>query len=137
MAFTTQRRIEFRDTDAAGIVHFSVFFTMMETAEHEMLRSLGISVLPDHDDDQVPLSWPRVAASCDYVSAARFEDLLDISVSVAKIGSSSVQYHIEFTRDRQQIATGSMTSVCCHLEPTGLKKSAIPGNIRELLATQQ
>ena len=44
-AYTTSRRIEFRDTDAAGIAHFSVFFTMMEEAEHEFLRHLGLSVL--------------------------------------------------------------------------------------------
>ena len=37
-AFTTARRIEFRDTDAAGIVHFSAFFLWMESAEHELLR---------------------------------------------------------------------------------------------------
>ncbi|MCG8653286.1 MAG: hypothetical protein MI861_25835, partial [Pirellulales bacterium] len=41
MTFSTKRRVEFRDTDAAGIVHFSAFFPMMEAAEHEMLRSLG------------------------------------------------------------------------------------------------
>ncbi|MEL7264077.1 MAG: hypothetical protein AAFP69_04590, partial [Planctomycetota bacterium] len=42
--FSIQRRVEFRDTDAAGIVHFSAFFPFMETAEHAFLRSLGLSV---------------------------------------------------------------------------------------------
>jgi 4-hydroxybenzoyl-CoA thioesterase/acyl-CoA thioester hydrolase len=32
-SFITTRRVEFRDTDAAGIMHFSVFFTAMESAE--------------------------------------------------------------------------------------------------------
>ena len=32
--FKTQRRVEFRDTDTAGIVHFSNFFAYMEQAEH-------------------------------------------------------------------------------------------------------
>lgn len=44
--FRTVRRVEFRDTDAAGIVHFSAFFPMMESVEHEFLRSLGIAVMP-------------------------------------------------------------------------------------------
>ena len=42
--FQTRRKIEFSDTDMAGIVHFSRFFIFMETAEHEFLRSLGTSV---------------------------------------------------------------------------------------------
>ena len=37
--FRTTRRVEFRDTDAAGIVHFSAFFFYMESVEHEFLRS--------------------------------------------------------------------------------------------------
>ena len=47
MSFRTRRIVEFRDTDAAGIVHFSAFFPWMESAEHEMLRSVGIKILPD------------------------------------------------------------------------------------------
>ena len=137
MAFRTQRRIEFRDTDAAGIVHFSVFFPMMEVAEHELLRSLGISVLPREIGDGQQVTWPRVAASCDYVAAARFEDILQISVSVAKIGFSSVQYRFEFTREGAKIAAGSMTAVCCTFGSAGLRKVPIPESIRQLLAEHQ
>ena len=42
---TTRRRVEFRDTDAAGIVHFSAFFVWMESAEHELLRAAGVPVV--------------------------------------------------------------------------------------------
>ena len=44
-AFVTRRRVEFMDTDMAGIVHFATFFRYMETAEHELLRKLGIPVV--------------------------------------------------------------------------------------------
>ena len=134
MAFSTQRRVEFRDTDAAGIVHFSVFFPLMESAEHEMLRSLGIAVLPQEPGG---LTWPRVAAACNYTTAARFEDLLRVSVRVAKLGTSSVQYEFEFSRDGAKIATGTMTAVCCTLGKNGLKKAVIPDEIRQLLSEHQ
>ncbi|NND98019.1 MAG: acyl-CoA thioesterase [Pirellulaceae bacterium] len=133
MTFTTERRIEFRDTDAAGIVHFSTFFPMMEAAEHEMLRGLGIPVLDHADPNQ--LTWPRVSATCDYLAAARFEDILSIAVSVSHIGTSSIQYTFEFTRDQQPIARGQLTVVCCRLRPGGgLEKAPIPDPIRQLLA---
>ena len=38
------RRIEFAETDMAGIVHFSNFFRMMEATEHAFFRSLGLSI---------------------------------------------------------------------------------------------
>lgn len=143
MTFFTERRVEFRDTDAAGIVHFSAFFPMMEAAEHELLRSLGMSVLPPADAGPSSVTWPRVAASCSYASAAHFEDILRISVRVAKIGHTSVQYAFRFTREDQLIAEGQLTAVCCRLpgghsvagfEPLALEKTPIPEAIRELLA---
>jgi acyl-CoA thioester hydrolase len=138
MTFSIPRRIEFRDTDAAGIVHFSAFFPMMEAAEHEMLRSLGIAILPTSGDIDLRLTWPRVAASCNFAAAARFEDELLIAVRVAKIGGSSVQYAIRFSRDDQLIAEGQLTTVCCRLTDGGrLEKAAIPDSIRELLAKHQ
>lgn len=139
MSFSVDRRVEFRDTDAAGIVHFSEFFPMMEAAEHELLRSLGIPIMPTQVGTEPPLSWPRVAAQCDYVSAARFEDLLRIRVQVAKIGSSSIQYAFAFTRDGHPIANGTITVVCCRVckddrqGGTRLEKSAIPDSVRSLL----
>lgn len=135
MSFRTRRRVEFCDTDAAGIVHFASFFPWMESAEHEMLRSIGIKILPDsHQDPSV--TWPRVRVSCDYANAARFEDCLDVEVSVAKIGTSSVTYSIAFSRpaaDGQAIpiAKGTSVVVCCRLHPGGgLEKVPIPDVIR-------
>ena len=131
MPFVTQRRVEFRDTDAAGIVHFSAFFPMMETAEHEFLRSIGVDVMPRHVPEGMPITWPRVSAHCDYRAAARFEDLLMIGVRVAKVGSSSVRYEFVFTRDGVSIADGALTAVCCRLSPGGgLEKIAIPEETR-------
>ena len=41
--FRATRRIEFCDTDMAGMVHFSNFFRFMEFAEQEFLRARGLS----------------------------------------------------------------------------------------------
>lgn len=110
-AFHTTRRVEFVDTDMAGIVHFSNFFRWMESAEVEFLRARGLSVkLPW--EGQV-LGFPRVSASCDYLRPARFQDVLDIAVRVEKVGRKSVTYAFEFTLDGAVIARGRVSSVCC------------------------
>ena len=114
--FTTQRKIEFADTDTGGIVHFARFFVFMETAEHQFLDALGTSVVLQLEGKQV--GWPRVAASCEYKSPARFGDLLEIHVRVRRKGVKSMSYDFTFHRDGKELATGSMTSVCCVLEPS-------------------
>jgi 4-hydroxybenzoyl-CoA thioesterase/acyl-CoA thioester hydrolase len=112
-AFRTQRRVEFCETDAAGIAHFSVFFTYMEQAEHALLRHIGLSVVLN--DEEGEIGWPRVNASCEYEDAVRFEDLLDVAVHIEHLGSRSVTYAFEFTREGHEIATGKITAVCCRI----------------------
>ena len=127
--FTTRRRVEFRDTDAAGIVHFSAFFFWMESAEHEFLRSLGLHVI-DRAADGTEQSWPRVSASCDYLSAARFGDELAVVVTVAAIGRSSVTYSFSFAVDGRAVARGRVVAVRCLLRPGATPEAvALPTEI--------
>ena len=58
-AFVTSRRVEFSDTDAAGIMHFVAFFRMMEQAEHELLRSVGLSVVMHEPSGKIELAAGR------------------------------------------------------------------------------
>ncbi len=129
--FHTTRRIEFSDTDMAGIVHFSRFFVFMEAVEHAFLRSLGTSVTGAREGRKV--GWPRVGASCDYVNPARFEDVLDIRMKVIRKGTSSITYGFEFLRDGVMIARGRLSTVFC-LCSTGGPFRSIP--IPDFIADQ-
>jgi 4-hydroxybenzoyl-CoA thioesterase/acyl-CoA thioester hydrolase len=113
--FRTSRRIEFADTDAAGIAHFSAYFRLMEEAEHELLRSVGLSVLCR--DDEGPISFPRVRAACDFSAALRFEDVADIDVALARLGRASIHYRFAFSRADEPIAAGEIVAVCCRVSP--------------------
>jgi 4-hydroxybenzoyl-CoA thioesterase/acyl-CoA thioester hydrolase len=131
-AFVTSRRVEFSDTDAAGIMHFAAFFRMMEQAEHELLRSVGLSVVAH--DGVGTISWPRVSAKCDFRSAANFEDLLQIEVRIIRLGAKSVTYAHRFVKDGQELATGEITAVCCRIQDNKPPESMpIPAAIAEKL----
>jgi 4-hydroxybenzoyl-CoA thioesterase/acyl-CoA thioester hydrolase len=112
--FSIKRRVEFRETDTAGIVHFSNFFAYMEQAEHELLRHVGMGVICEIDGQ--PISFPRVNAECNYRLAIRFEDVIDIHVSVKRIGSKSITYGFAFQLDGNAVADGTITVVCCKFE---------------------
>ena len=129
--FHTTRRIEFADTDMAGIVHFANFFRFMEAAEVEFLRSRGVSVFMPWEGEKV--SFPRVAASCDFVKPARFEDVLDISVSLQRLGRKSVTYGFEFTLNGELVARGQVTSACCRVDVHPLEAIEIPASLRARL----
>jgi acyl-CoA thioester hydrolase len=130
--FRTTRRMEFVDTDAAGIVHFSRFFLFMESAEHELLRSVGLSVLTPQGSGH--LSWPRVSVMCDYLRPAYFENVLTIAVAIERLGDKSVTYLHEFWLEGQLIASGKMTVVCCLMQAGSAPVSqSIPVAIREKL----
>jgi acyl-CoA thioester hydrolase len=120
-AFHTTRRVEFRDTDAAGIIHFSAFFHYMEEVEHEFLRSLGLSVLARDADGIV--SWPRVSASCQFRGAVQFEDLLDIELRLTRIGEKSITYAFQFAHQGRNVADGEITAVCCRISQDGPPRS--------------
>ena len=50
--FKAQRRVEFSDTDMAGIMHFSNFFKFMEVAETDFLTARGLNVTGDSPGGQ-------------------------------------------------------------------------------------
>ena len=132
VAFRTTRRVEFADTDMAGIVHFSNFFRCMESAEVEFLRSRGLSVRLEWEG--IAIGFPRVAASCDYLRPITFDDLLDVEVTVKKVGRSSVTYGFEFLHDGQPVARGQVSAVCCRVRSDHVLESmTIPASLRALL----
>src|SRR5262245_27134288 len=109
MAFSTTRCIEFADTDMADIVHLTNCIRFMEAAEVEFLRSRGLSVNMAWGNEQI--GFPRVSASCDYRKPAYFEDLLEVTVRLARLGRRSVTYAFEFRKGDDVIAEGQVSSV--------------------------
>jgi acyl-CoA thioester hydrolase len=134
--FKAVRRVEFSDTDMAGIVHFANFFRYMETAEHGFYRSLGFSVILDNLEP--PLGFPRVHASCDYKKPLRFEDELEIHLLVQEKRSRVLSYFFKFSRlprndqPKTLVATGRVTVVCVAHYPDGAMEAVpIPNALAE------
>ena len=117
--FTFKKTIEFFETDAAGIVHFSNYFRFMEMAEGAFFRSLGLSVFDTNSKPMV--GWPRVNVACEYKAPLRFEDELTIHLNVVAKTEKSLTYKFVFEKfDKQHekmihVANGQMTIVCVAL----------------------
>ena len=118
--FKTIRRVEFSETDMAGIMHYSNYFRFMETAEHAFFRSLGLSII---NSGEPPVGWPRVHAHCDYKSPLRFEDEVEIHLLVSEKKSKALSYIFKFhkvnTKPPLLVAHGGLTVVCVSHLPDG------------------
>ena len=127
--FQATRRVEFVDTDMAGIVHFSSFFRYMEATEHAFYRSLDWLLSTDGFEQDFGL--PRVHATCDYWNPIRFEELVDIHLYVAHIGRSSLRYVFLFRSQDRDIARGELSVVhVARDSKKGMKSAPLPAELR-------
>jgi YbgC/YbaW family acyl-CoA thioester hydrolase len=101
MAFAYRRRVQFGDTDLAGLVHFSMFFRYMEEAEHALWRAAGLTIARAGE----VAGWPRLAASFEFKAPLRFEDEFDVYVTVAHVTRKTMEY--EFRIERGEIHVGA------------------------------
>jgi YbgC/YbaW family acyl-CoA thioester hydrolase len=125
--FKMTRRVAFRETDVAGIVHFSHFFAWMEDGEHAFFRSLGLSIHEGKEAQHV--GWPRVTAKCEYKAPLRFEDEAEIHLLVKEKRDKSLTYQFRISRiegeQRVESAIGEITAVCVAWDEQSGKMKAV------------
>jgi acyl-CoA thioester hydrolase len=123
-------RVTWSDTDAAQIVHYSKYFVFFERAEEELYRSLGFSFT---DLASKGLCFPRVEAFCQYKKPARFNDLLEVELTIEELKEKSVKYGFKVNNKEtgDLLAVGHLVVVAVDRQ-TG-KATQIPLEIVEKL----
>lgn len=122
------RRIEWRDTDAAGVYHWSTAFRLVEAAEAVLHDRLGIR---DHTFGRTP----RVHVTCDFHRELRFFAAVRTELSVARVGRTSARYAFSLVPEGEDdpAAEGEMVIVHVTGSPGGTS-TPWPPEVRERLA---
>lgn len=129
-----RRRVQFPETDATGIVHFTNFFKYMEEAEHELWRSAGLSIAAPGAE----VGWPRIATSFEFRRPLRFEDEFDVHVKIVEKTAKTLRYAAEVRKDGEVVALGSLTIICVRRLPGGgMKATDIPESIASRFAVAE
>jgi YbgC/YbaW family acyl-CoA thioester hydrolase len=129
--FRLVRRVQFYETDAAGIVHFSWFFRYMEEAEHALWRAAGISIHPPDSE----VGWPRIGASCQFRRPLRFEDEFEVRLRVAEITKRTMRYTCVLAIGAAIVANGELTIACVLKRPNEpMKAIDIPPQVAALFS---
>jgi acyl-CoA thioester hydrolase len=125
-SFTYRRRVQFPETDASGIVHFTNFFKYVEEAEHAMWRAAGLSIARRG----AGIGFPRVAASFEFRRPLVFEDEFDVHIRIAHMTGKAIRYAAELHKDGEIVAEGSLTIVCVRRMPgEPMRATEIPPEI--------
>jgi acyl-CoA thioesterase FadM len=96
-----RRRIEWMDTDAAGIYHWTTVFRLAEAAEAALHTALGIA-------DFTFGATPRVAVQASFARPLRFNDPVEVALTVTRLGRSSVDYALAIEGEEGRAAEGSV-----------------------------
>jgi YbgC/YbaW family acyl-CoA thioester hydrolase len=124
-SITISRRVHWMDTDAAGHWHHSAAIRWTEEAEAELHRELGII------GDTFGVT-PRVHTEYDFGVPLFFDDQVEITLTVAAVGDSSLTYEVQVERSGEIAASGRVVIVLIDRE-TGSKRPW-PDPLRRLLS---
>jgi acyl-CoA thioester hydrolase len=120
--FTWTVRVYYEDTDAGGIVYYANYLKFFERARTEWLRSLGI-----HQQDlldQHGVAFVVRSAGVEYISAARLDDELELSLRVEKLGRASIQFVQEAWRGDTLLASASVKVGC--VDKAAMRPRSLP-----------
>jgi YbgC/YbaW family acyl-CoA thioester hydrolase len=123
--FTYRRRVEFAETDMAGMAHFSVFLRYVEEAEHAMWREAGLNIA----DPDSPCGFPRVSFAIDYKAPLAFQDEFEVRLQLVSLSARSLKYSATLVRGETTIATSTHTVVCIRRTPAPIRATEIPADI--------
>ena len=122
-------RVYWEDTDAGGVVYYANYLRFMERARSEWLRASGFEQDVLRDEAGVVFVVRRV--TIDYLSPARFNDQLDVSVGLHEVGRASLGVRQELMRGSTRLARGGVTLAC--VDAVRFKPVKIPATILHAL----
>jgi acyl-CoA thioester hydrolase len=108
--FSTPMRVYYEDTDSSGVVYHANYLKFMERARTEWLRAFGFEqdeLLARHGVILVVHS-----IKVDFLKPARFNDLLQVTVTLGRRGRASVTIHQGVRRDDLVLCEGEIKIAC-------------------------
>lgn len=145
-----QIRVFYEDTDLGGIVYYANYLKFMERARTEMLRSFGVNQSKLLTQDR--RMFVVKSADIEFISPARFDDLLCVTAEVKKVRRASMHFNQQCkivesasaqtasakSNERADsvaggdlVATANVVIAC--LDADSFKPSAMPGHLNTVL----
>ena len=103
-------RVYYEDTDAGGVVYYANYLKYMERARTEWLRALGFE--QDELLREAGVVFAVRSAALEFIKPARFNDRLDVTVQVARVGRASMSLSQSVVRESTVLCRGEIKLAC-------------------------
>jgi acyl-CoA thioester hydrolase len=125
--FKHQIRVAYKDVTVGNHVFYGRYLDFLEVARNELFRSLGSTLLKLQGDGII---FPVVECSLKYHLPARYDDTLEIRISVSDLGKVQFVLNYQVFRDSALILTASTRHATTSLEEKPIR---MPGEVFEAL----
>jgi acyl-CoA thioester hydrolase len=127
--FVHRLRVRFGECDPQGVVFNANYLLYLDVAFTELWRERlgGYAEMIGRGIDVM-----LVQSNLSYRRAARADDLIDVRLRVAALGTTSVTMEAAVERDGETLVEATLVHV--FVDAASLEKTAIPADVRALLA---
>ncbi len=127
---THRLRVIYGDTDQMGVVYYANYLRFFEAARNEFIRSKGLRYRDF--EERFGLLLPVAEAGVSYKAPARYDDLIDVRISLGEARRASARFDYRITRDDGALlCTGHTVHAC--VDRAG-KPRRLPPELLEALA---
>ena len=127
--FVHRLRVRYNECDPQGIVFNGNYVTYVDVALTDMWRERFGSY--DQMLDEFGVDLVVGSVTLDFKASARPDDLIDVGLEVANIGTTSMTFAIHMRLGEASIVTDAIRHVC--VDRTTMAKTPIPDAIRAKL----
>jgi len=132
MTFKKQLKVRFNDTDPAGVMYFPRFLDRFHSVFEDWFD----------EDLKMPYRWcledtrvgfPAVHTACDYLGPFRFGDVMEVTLTVTRVGGKSFTctYEARAVGDPEVRVAASMVTATVNLDT--FEAVPIPAPLRKAL----
>lgn len=126
MVFSSQHRIRFEDTDAAGVMYFAQGLALCHRAYEESLLAAGVD-LAAFFSPGAPLAYPIVHTQMTYRLPLRCGDCVTLTLASTRRSESSfeIAYQVHLSDRPDQRAAAALTRHLC-ISPQSRDRQPLP-----------
>ncbi|WP_458413138.1 acyl-CoA thioesterase [Schinkia sp. CFF1] len=128
---TYQFRVEWGDTDAAGIVFSPNFYKWMDQAVHYYFESIGFPIVKLVCDEKIGI--PVIESKCNFQKPLYYADNVAIYTTILELRDKVITFGHEFFVDSNKIAEGYQIRALANISGGKAKAISIPKSINKAI----
>lgn len=123
-----EKKIYYHDTDCGGVVYYANYLKYLEEGRSEFFLENGVSL---KDLSEQGIYFVVAHTELDYKSPARYQETIEVSTAVKRIGRCSLDFSQDIARQGACLVQAKTTLVCVS---KGFKPIPLPEGVRKKLS---